>query len=402
MPTFIRHGIIAGLTALLLIGIGLKAADLGNVIYSETDASNSAAALFPEGMAPSAVNDNMRGFIGAVVRWFNHSQPTTTSTGSSNQYTVLMAVTPAEYATGMRLAFRANSTNTASASVRINSLAYRSITKGVGTTPLEADDIRAGQHVELTYDQTTGTFQLQSPAGGGTFANAMPSGGSSNAYTIGLSPAPTQYFTGMTFKFRASFSNTGTASIDVSGLGARSITKGAGATALQTDDIRSGQIVELTYDPNTGTFQLGSPMAGGNVPETGSWTPTLAGSTTAGSQTYSVQIGRYLRTNDLVLAWGNIALTATGATTAGDIRVEGLPYSSLNVGNADNYQSCSVIFWAGINLGSGYSQLGLGVQDNASTALLVKSGSRQGAGTIAPTDLESTAGIRFSCSYRIN
>jgi len=403
MLTSIRNGIIAGLTALLLIGIGLKAADLGNVIYSDTDASNNAAALFPEGMAPSAVNDNLRGFIGATVRWYNHSQATTASTGSSNAYVLTYAVTPAAYATGDVYRFRASFTNSGTSSININGLGVRTITKGIGTTALEADDIRSGQIVSLTFDPNTGTFQLGSLPGGGRFLDAAPSGGSSNAYTIGLSPAPTQYFTGLTFKFRASFANTSTSSINVSGLGVRSITKGAGATALQADDIRSGQVVELTYDPNTGTFQVQSPLAGG-LYETGTWTPTIAGASTAGTQTYNggFQFGNYIRINNLVMAWGVVTLTATGATTAGDIGINGFPFTSSDVNNASSRQACAIHFWGGINLGANYTQLGAGIQNNASRALLVKSGSRQGGAVIPPTDLEATANVTFNCTYRIN
>ena len=164
MLTSIRHGIIAGLTALLLVGIGLKAADLGNAIYSETDASNSASTLFPEGMAPSAVNDNLRGFTGAIYRWYNHTQASTTSTGSSNAYVLTYAVTPAAYVTGDLYTFRANFLNTASPTLNVNGLGARSIVgPATSSMSLQVSQVRDGMHLSVGYDAATGTFRVQSP-----------------------------------------------------------------------------------------------------------------------------------------------------------------------------------------------------------------------------------------------
>lgn len=399
----LRAWLIGGLVALLAVGIGLKAADLGNVIYSETDASNNASTLFPEGMAPSAVNDNARGFVGAVYRWYNHSQATTASTGSGGAFVLTYAVTPAAYATGDVYRFRANFTVTGTSTVNINGLGVRAITKGIGTTALIPDDIRSGQIVALSFDANTNTFQLQVPAGGGTFQDAMPTGGSSNAYTIGLSPAPTQYFTGMSFKFRASFSNTASASINVSGLGARSITVGAGATALQVDDIRSGQLVEVTYDPNTGTFQVQSPLAGG-LHENGSYTPTIGGSTTAGTQTYSNQVGRYIRIGNLVTAWGIVTTTATDVNSVGNILIYGMPFTATTVANLD--YPCAISNINGIEPdNSDIRFFGGRIRSNTSNIMIDEHAvviQNPNSSNVPVTRMKSSVNVQFTCSYRIN
>lgn len=58
------------------------------------------------------------------------------------------------------------------------------------------------------------------------------------------------------------------------------------------------------------------------------WTPALAGSTTAGTQTYAVQAGIATKIGRQVTATFNIGLTAKDGTTAGDLRITGLPFTS--------------------------------------------------------------------------
>ena len=60
--------------------------------------------------------------------------------------------------------------------------------------------------------------------------------------------------------------------------------------------------------------------------EEGSWTPILYGSTTAGSHTYNVQSGEYIRINKKVTCYGNIQLSAKDAAMAGSVRLGGLPF----------------------------------------------------------------------------
>jgi len=70
--------------------------------------------------------------------------------------------------------------------------------------------------------------------------------GSSNAYVLALSPAITAYAAGQEFVFNANFANTGSATINVSGLGAKTL-QYAGRN-LVGGEIDSGQIVKIVYD----------------------------------------------------------------------------------------------------------------------------------------------------------
>jgi hypothetical protein len=107
-----------------------------------------------------------------------------------------------------------------------------------------------------------------------SFAYAADSG-AANAYLVTLSPAWTSYVTGARMRFKATNANTAASTINVNGLGAKTIKKAAGGvtTDLAANDIRAGQIVELSYDGTN--FQMQSTLGnaasgsgGANVQQT--------------------------------------------------------------------------------------------------------------------------------------
>lgn len=71
--------------------------------------------------------------------------------------------------------------------------------------------------------------------------------GSANAYAITLSPALGAYISGMPIIFKANHTNTGPATLNVNGLGAKSLLK-YGNNALAANNIKNGQIVIGIYD----------------------------------------------------------------------------------------------------------------------------------------------------------
>ena len=69
--------------------------------------------------------------------------------------------------------------------------------------------------------------------------------------------------------------------------------------------------------------------------EEGTWTPGIAGLTTAGSATYTVQTGFYTKIGRLVYVWGDVrwsAGTGTGVTT-----ITGLPFTISNGGTGSGF-----------------------------------------------------------------
>lgn len=98
--------------------------------------------------------------------------------------------------------------------------------------------------------------------------------------TASASPALTSYVAGQTFRFISAGVNTGPVTININGLGAKSITK-SGTTALTINDIPAGAVVQITYDGTR--FQLSSVASSGS-----------GGATGAGNNRIFVQNDRYM------------------------------------------------------------------------------------------------------------
>lgn len=71
--------------------------------------------------------------------------------------------------------------------------------------------------------------------------------GAANAYVVALSPALDAYITGMPVHFKAANANTGASTININGLGVKTIKKN-GSADLIPGDIAAGQIVVVVYD----------------------------------------------------------------------------------------------------------------------------------------------------------
>jgi hypothetical protein len=64
--------------------------------------------------------------------------------------------------------------------------------------------------------------------------------------------------------------------------------------------------------------------------EEGTFTPVLEGTTTAGTGTYSTQLGYYRKVGDIVHVW--IAFIWSAHTGTGNVKVSGLPFTVINQG----------------------------------------------------------------------
>ena len=83
--------------------------------------------------------------------------------------------------------------------------------------------------------------------------------GSANAYTLDVgSSAPTTYATGAIIGFQASFTNTGNATINVSGLGAKNLF--LGSTGLFAGAISTGAYIGAVYDGTQFNITQGSSL----------------------------------------------------------------------------------------------------------------------------------------------
>ncbi len=139
--------------------------EISSSAWSETDASNNSAppAGWPEGQAPSTVNDCARMMMGAIKRFWDRINGVAASTGSANAYVLTPTVALGAYVTGERFCFRANFANTGAATLNVSTLGTKSIFKQTGSGPaaLDSGDIQNTQVVDVVYDGTQ--FQMTSP-----------------------------------------------------------------------------------------------------------------------------------------------------------------------------------------------------------------------------------------------
>ncbi len=95
--------------------------------------------------------------------------------GTVNEYSVTLTptISGVSYTTGMVVHFKANSSNTGSATLNVNGLGVATILKNFNV-PLVADDIKAGQMVSVMYDGAN--FQMLSQTGNAVSNNNNNSG----------------------------------------------------------------------------------------------------------------------------------------------------------------------------------------------------------------------------------
>lgn len=186
-------------------------------------------------------------------------------------------------------------------------------------------------------------------------------------------------------------------------------------TASQT--LSEKTLAEPTIDGDvamTNTPDLGAPGAGigalyfgaGTNPlsvyEEGSWTPTIAGSVTAGTQTYDIQLGRYIRIGNLVFAWFRARMSAKDAATSGNLQIAGLPFTTTNIGTLGWGYSCPLFNYSSIDLdaGGGYTQLIVNVAQNAAFGTLVAVGDNVAAIALTEAGLHANSDIGGTFIYR--
>jgi hypothetical protein len=81
-----------------------------------------------------------------------------------------------------------------------------------------------------------------------------------DTYVVTLVPVPAAYTNGMVVNFKPDTANTGAATLNVNGLGAKTIKKNFDQT-LADNDIKANQIVTVVYESTTDTFQMQSQVA---------------------------------------------------------------------------------------------------------------------------------------------
>ena len=172
----------------------------------------------------------------------------------------------------------------------------------------------------------------------------LTTGGGTTAYTLTPAPAITAYATGQQYTIKINVTNTGPSTINISGLGAKAITK-TGAVALAAGELMIDAIYTITYDGTQ--FQLAGGAGGGGggtnsfvTTETPSGTIngsnvtfTLANTPVAGTLQIARDGQALYETNDWTLSGATV--TMVSAPVTGSVLRASYQITTGTSGNAD-------------------------------------------------------------------
>lgn len=123
------------------------------------------------------------------------------------------------------------------------------------------------------------------------------------------------------------------------------------------------------------------------VSQSGTWTPTLFGATTAGTCTYASTGAQWSRHGDRVSINGRVLTIGAPVAPTGTILIGGLPVvPGANTTNGNILGGVTII-WSALPLATGYTFVGGGIVGGTSNIYLYKSGANVARAFVAHTDL---------------
>lgn len=125
--------------------------------------------------------------------------------------------------------------------------------------------------------------------------------------------------------------------------------------------------------------------------EEGTFTPVIEGTSTAGTGTYSVQTGRYVKVGKKVTLWGTVIWSAH--TGAGNIIINGIPFSSVTSSNIEAIGTCEVI-----NMTLPANSLPVPLLASSQSVVRMYSVTT-GTGTAVALAIDTAASIYFNITY---
>lgn len=211
-------------------------------------------------------------------------------------------------------------------------------------------------------------------------------GGTGSSVTPGGASGDVQYNSGAsTFAAEAAFNyNSGTNTLTLDNLTANGLIdiSAAGAGQIKFPASQNASANANTLDDY----------------EEGTWTPTIGGDSTAGTQTYSSQIGRYTKIGQFIGIECRIVMTAKDAATAGNLVIFGLPFTSANIAAAAAGMSTATT--SSLTLTAGNTQVGLQVLQNATRAFFIQNGTGIASTAInSATALAATSAVVMGGNY---
>jgi hypothetical protein len=132
--------------------------------------------------------------------------------------------------------------------------------------------------------------------------------------------------------------------------------------------------------------------------EEGTWTPVVAGATTAGTNTYSYQFGRYAKIGSMVQFDIFMGMATKDAAMAGSVYMS-LPFTARNWGFANGNGGISVAAGANITLTASYTQVLALVLPNTTRVSLQQVANGSAASWLDTTNISGTFQLSLGGCY---
>lgn len=134
--------------------------------------------------------------------------------------------------------------------------------------------------------------------------------------------------------------------------------------------------------------------------DSGTWTPTVSGSTTGGSQTYGTRVGHWTRRGRFVDFFCSVNVSTLDAATAGNLRITGLPFAALNTTGFQ--QPLTINVRSNLTLTAGYTMYSAYMSNNSAIINLAQMGSNVAQALLQATAAASGLTIDIQGTIRIN
>ena len=134
--------------------------------------------------------------------------------------------------------------------------------------------------------------------------------------------------------------------------------------------------------------------------DVGTFTPTLVGSGTAGTFTYSGTGAEYMRIFGWVVFQGRVNITATAVAPTGSLSIGGLPIAGAS--SVAAVAGGAVIYnWSGFNVAAGYTHVAGQVLSGGSSIPIVKNGDNLASAYVQGSEAAATVDLQFFGLYRV-
>lgn len=133
--------------------------------------------------------------------------------------------------------------------------------------------------------------------------------------------------------------------------------------------------------------------------ESGTFTPTITGSSGTSNHTYGAQIGYYYKSGNLVHCDIYINMTAKDVNMAGTVQIDGLPFALKNVLNY--YASASIGYLQNVNLSAGKLYITGMANYNGTFVALFELDNITSYAALPASGIQSNSSIALSITYQI-